>query len=82
MAKMSIIYQINLDQEMIDQVSEILKDQYDAKDVKIVEIGFGIRALQVLFILDEGYPIDELEMKLGEIEGVSSVQVVGMNRLG
>ncbi|MEM0356462.1 MAG: elongation factor 1-beta family protein [Candidatus Anstonellales archaeon] len=82
MAKMSIIYQINLDQEMIDQVSEILKDQYDAKDVKIVEIGFGIRALQVLFILDEGYSIDELEMKLGEIEGVSSVQVVGMNRLG
>ncbi|MCS7122724.1 MAG: elongation factor 1-beta family protein [Candidatus Micrarchaeota archaeon] len=82
MAKMSVVYQINVDQEYIDSLRERLVDEFDAKDIKIVDIGFGIRALQVLFILDESYSTDDLEYRLSELEGVSSVNMISMNRLG
>lgn len=82
MAKMSVVYQLNIDQEYIESIEERLKDEFDAKDIKIVEIGFGIKALQVLFILEENYSIDDLEYRLSEIEGVSSVNLISMNRLG
>lgn len=82
MAKMSVVFQINTDVENIDSVIKKLKEKYQAKDIKLVEIGFGIKAIQALFILDEEQSTDELEYELQELEGVSSIQIISMNRLG
>lgn len=79
---MSVIFQINADPEYLDTIQKKLKDEYGVKDIKTVEIGFGIKAIQVLFVLDEEQSVEDIEYSLSDIEGVSSVQTISMNRLG
>ncbi len=79
---MSVIFQINVDPDYLVNVQERLKDSYDIKDIKMVDVGFGIKAIQALFILDEDQSVEDIEYNLSEIEGVSSVQIISMNRLG
>ncbi|NPA22047.1 MAG: hypothetical protein GXN92_00475 [Candidatus Micrarchaeota archaeon] len=81
MAKMSVIYKINVEQDKLAQVKEALKE-IGAEEVKEEPIGFGIVVLKALFILPEDASMDELEEKISQIEVVSSIDVDSMNRLG
>ena len=81
MAKMSVIYKVNAEQGSLEKVKEALKEM-GAQEVKEEPIGFGIVVLKALFVIPEDSSMDELESKISEIEGVSSIDVESMNRLG
>ncbi len=58
-------------------------DFCDAKEFKIIiePIAFGIKALNVLFVMDENKgSTEELEKKIGQISGVESVEVIDVRR--
>ena len=47
---------------------------------KIVPIAFGIKALELISVADEDLGTDDMQNKLNELEGVSSVEVVDYRR--
>lgn len=48
---------------------------------EIEPIAFGLKALKVVFVMDEGKGSpDDLESQLGRIEGVQSVEVIDVRR--
>ena len=53
----------------------------DVGKVEIEPIGFGLKALKLIFIMDEdkGSP-DDLEAKLAKLAGVASVRVTDVRR--
>ncbi len=54
-----------------------------AKEVKVEDIGFGIKVLRALFVIpDAEGGTDKLEEELKAVEGVSNVEVVSASRIG
>lgn len=47
---------------------------------QIEPVAFGLKALKLMFLLDESKGSEELSDKLASIEGVSSAEVVDMRR--
>jgi translation elongation factor aEF-1 beta len=57
-----------------------------SKVVQIVEskeedIGFGVKALSIRFLMEESAGVDAIEEKIASIEGVSQVQVTSVDRV-
>ncbi len=77
---------VNLD----DIYSEAVKEVNDFIDVKhkdgemrkeIEPIGFGLKALKILFVMDESIgSTDKLEEKIKQIKNVESVEAVDVRR--
>ena len=61
---------------------EIPKQLPDAKNINIneEEIAFGLKALKVMLAYPEELNTDDIENKLGEIEGVSSAKIEDIRR--
>lgn len=81
MAKMSIVYSVNAEQDSLKQIFEELKN-IGAKDLRYTEVGFGIKKIEALFLVDENQSLDDLENKISSINGVNSIDIVEMNRMG
>lgn len=57
-----------------------------SKVVQIIEskeedIGFGVKALSIRFLMEESAGVDAIEEKIASIEGVSQVQVTSVDRV-
>ncbi len=64
-------------EEIKAEVSKIVKiAKSDAED-----IGFGLKALKIVFVMDDSGGVDEIEQKLSSIPGVSQVQVEDVRRI-
>ncbi len=91
MAKMGLIYKINPEEpgqevlnRILDEVKTIASELGgELKDYKIEPLAFGLYSLTVLVSVDEGdetFP-DEFESRVSNLEGISSIENVGMTRL-
>ena len=89
MGRMSVLYRILPDSpgkdaidQIVDKLSLLSKDLgLDLKDYKIEPFAYGLYELKVLFIVDEEGGVDRLEEMLKSLEGVASIENIGMNRL-
>lgn len=66
-----------------DQSLELIEAFAGKGDTKVEEepIAFGLKALKIIFIMDESIgSTDELEKKISNIESVNSVDVVDVRR--
>ncbi|MGB9719018.1 MAG: elongation factor 1-beta [Candidatus Anstonellales archaeon] len=45
------------------------------------DIGFGLKALKIIFVMDDVGGVDAVEQKLSSIPGVSQVQVEDVRRI-
>ena len=69
--------------EAVELVREFVDDKHKDGEVRkeIEEIGFGIKALRLLFVMDESIgSTDELENKIKDITNVESVETVDVRR--
>jgi len=63
-----------------DQNTDIEKIKRDimrignVKEIKEIPIAFGIKMIEVLFVINDDAGIEKIEEKLSEIEGVVSVE--------
>ena len=48
--------------------------------VEIEPIAFGLKAINIIFVMDENIKLDSIEEKTGEIEGVNSVEITDVRR--
>ncbi|MFQ5530983.1 MAG: elongation factor 1-beta [Candidatus Nanoarchaeia archaeon] len=70
----------------LEEIKNIAKEIVESKQGKLREIteepvAFGLKALIVFFELSEDIESEPIETALGEIENVSSAQVIDMRRL-
>ncbi|HNT60949.1 MAG TPA: hypothetical protein PKJ97_03155 [Candidatus Bilamarchaeaceae archaeon] len=82
MAKVSVTVKIFPEdpsglQEIKAAVSGIVKISESREE----EIGFGVKALVIRFLMDEDAGVDAVESKLAGIPGVSQVQVTSVDRV-
>ena len=82
MADVTVDLRISVeDLDQIEQVAERIKKVARVKAIGYEEIGFGIKVMRVYILVDdkvEGF--DTIEDKLRAVEGVSEVDVMGMDR--
>ena len=64
-------------EEVKEAVGKIVKVAKTAEE----PIGFGLVAAVITFVMEDAGGMDELEDKIGNLPGVSQVQVVGVDRL-
>ncbi len=65
----------------VEAVKEKIAEK--AKEVKVEDIGFGIKVIKALFVIpDAEGGTDKLEEEVKAIEGVSNVEVESASRLG
>ncbi|VVB98467.1 Elongation factor 1-beta [uncultured archaeon] len=63
--------------ETIAEISKIVK----VNSHKTEDIGFGIKALKIIFLMPDGGGIDELEEKIATVPNVSQAQIEEVSRL-
>jgi|TARA_B100001971_G_C17701439_1_gene291875 elongation factor 1-beta len=68
-------------EEIKEKVKKLIKNG-DGKGVKFEEepIAFGLKAVIVFFLWDEGKELEPLENSLEKIENVNSVEMMDMRR--
>ncbi|MCK5473985.1 MAG: elongation factor 1-beta [Candidatus Aenigmarchaeota archaeon] len=70
---------LEVDLEALKEKIKILETIGNIKDFKEEPIAFGLKSLSVLtLIADEGGLTEKIENKLSELEGVQSVENVGV----
>ncbi len=91
MAKMGLMYKINPEKpgdqyanELVEKIRDVAKKLGgELKDYKLEPLAFGLYTLTVLVAVDEekeSFP-DEFEATIKKLDGVSSIENVGMTRL-
>lgn len=65
-------------EEKAKSLIESLKGEFGKSTTE--PIAFGLKALDIIFIIDETLGTDEFENKLSELEGVSSAKVTDFRR--
>jgi len=89
MGKMVLIYKISPEgieetDKVENAIKEKIKDLGELKDIKREPIAFGLEAIKIAIVVEakgtEGIT-EKIENTLKEIEGVSSVENIGMNLL-
>ncbi|MBS3095752.1 elongation factor 1-beta [Candidatus Woesearchaeota archaeon] len=88
MASVIITFKVTLESPDVDadgvkyKVINAIEDYgADVGKSEIEEVAYGIKAVKIIFIMDESKgATDPLEEKVKEIEGVSSVEVVDVRR--
>ncbi|PIO07143.1 elongation factor 1-beta [Candidatus Pacearchaeota archaeon CG10_big_fil_rev_8_21_14_0_10_34_12] len=73
---------VETDLEEIKKVTGEIIQKWDGNSIKFEEepIAFGLKAINVMFILNEEKELEPLEKELGEIENVNSEEIVYMRR--
>ena len=71
---------------LVDQGKEAetiaeLRKIVNITNTKSEEIGFGIKALKILFLMADGDGINEIEEKIAAVPNVSQAQIEEMSRL-
>lgn len=56
------------------RIVEEIKKTVDAKEIKEIPIGFGIKLVEVLLVFDDKVGVGSVEEKLRSISGVASVE--------
>ena len=66
----------------IESIKEAAREKIEVNDMDVEDVAFGLKAVMVSTVVadDEG-GTDEVEEKLGEIEGVQSVEVEDVQKL-
>jgi len=64
--------------EEAKKVIESLKGEFGKSEE--IPVAFGLKALNVILVADEDIGTDAFETKLGEMEGVSSAEVIDYRR--
>ena len=81
MAKVSVTLKVfPEDPAQLEKVKGAVSGIVEVVDSKEEEIGFGVKALVVRFLMDDSGGIDAVEEKIAAIEGVSQVQVISVDR--
>ncbi len=82
MGEVFVLFKISLDDmEYMDKVKKEIEEKYNPKEIKEEDIGFGIKVLKVLIIMNDDAGMSKIEDELSNIEGVASVDVEDMGRL-
>ena len=72
--------EVNLE-ELNKKVSEVISDfGGEVGKTETEPVAFGLRALKLVFIIDESKGTEEITDEISSIEGVSSAQVIDMRR--
>ncbi len=88
MAEVSILMGVRLETPEVDVevAKEMIKEtigEFGGEGIKqeVDEIAFGLKQIKVIFILDEEKSnLDPLEDSLKDLDGVSSVEILGISR--
>ena len=82
----NVAVEINVSVEKQDKIEEIkaeIEANPNVKEVKVEDIGFGIKRIRVLAVVpDAEGGTENLEKSLESIDGVSGIEVVSVSRLG
>lgn len=82
MGEVFVLFRVSLDDmENLDNVKKKIEEKFNPKEIKEESIGFGIKVLKVLIVMEDGEGVSKVEEELSNIEGVSSVDVDDMGRL-
>jgi elongation factor 1-beta len=79
MGKVAIIFKVmpsdvNCD---INEIEQEIKSIKNVNDVKIEEIGFGLKSIKVLVVVDNPEEANQIEEQIRKIKNVGEVQVEG-----
>ncbi len=81
MAKVSVTLKVfPEDPAQLEKVKGTISGMVEIAESKEEEIGFGVKALVIRFLMEESGGIDAIEEKIAAIEGVSQVQVISVDR--
>ena len=82
MGKVAITFRIMPEsaEDDVEAIGEKISE-LGAKQIDIEEVAFGLKALKVLFVVDDKEGGQDLEEKLGKIEGIGSVESEGITLL-
>lgn len=86
MAKMIVTFKImpesiETDLSKIEEkAKEVITKYGEWKDSQTIPIAFGLKALHIIFAVDENENIDKIEEEVSKIENVQSVETIGMSR--
>lgn len=69
------------DVEKLEEIKAAVGKVVKIAKSEIEEIGFGLKALRIVFVMDDAGGVDEIEQKLSSISGVSQVQVEDVRRV-
>lgn len=70
---------LNSIREKANEIAKRFEAELLDKDI-IEPVAFGLKALKLIFLLDESKGSEELSNAISELEGVSSAEVVDMRR--
>lgn len=63
--------------ETVAEIGKVVK----VTSTKTEDIGFGIKALKIIFLMPDGGGIDEIEEKIAAIPNISQAQTEEVSRL-
>ncbi|MGB9635301.1 MAG: hypothetical protein ACP5H8_01040 [Candidatus Micrarchaeia archaeon] len=82
MAQVAILVRITPeDIERVDQLLNKIKQEFRPISIGTEDVGFGIKVIKALFYEDEDKGSAELEDRLSKVENVSSIEVLGVDRI-
>jgi elongation factor 1-beta len=71
---------INLEEVELKAKETIKKHTTSDMKIEIEPIAFGLKALNIIFVIDESKSTEEIEKQLSKIKGVNSAEVVDLRR--
>jgi len=84
MGKISCVYKImpEDDETDLDRIKDQLREELDVEDIGEEEVAFGLKAVKVSTITtDEEGGTDAVEEKLGDLEGIQSIELEHFDKL-
>ena len=69
-----------LEKKVVDEIKNY-NERIEIRENNLFEVGFGLKAIEVEFKIDENLGSEDLENKINELSDVGSVSVIKMDRL-
>ncbi|MEM2948709.1 MAG: hypothetical protein QXL47_02815 [Candidatus Anstonellales archaeon] len=69
------------DVEKLEEIKKAVEKIVKVAKSESEDIGFGLKALKIVFVMDDAGGVDEIEQKLSSIPGVSQVQIEDVRRI-
>jgi len=69
------------DVERLEEIKAAASKVVKIAKIDEEDIGFGLKALRIVFLMNDTGGIDEIEQKLSSISGVSQVQIDDVRRV-